>query len=82
MRVAYLVNQYPKVSHSFVRREIHALERTGINIVRVALRGWNDVVVDNEDILERERTHYVLKGGMVPLIIAVVGMLFKAPYDF
>ena len=27
MRVAYLVNQYPKVSHTFIRREIGALER-------------------------------------------------------
>jgi hypothetical protein len=26
MRVAYLVNQYPKVSHTFIRREILALE--------------------------------------------------------
>jgi hypothetical protein len=25
--VAYLVNQYPKASHSFIRREIEALER-------------------------------------------------------
>jgi len=24
--IAYLVNQYPKVSHSFIRREIAALE--------------------------------------------------------
>ena len=22
MRIAYLINQYPKVSHSFIRREI------------------------------------------------------------
>ena len=28
-RIAYLVNQYPKVSHSFIRREILALERQG-----------------------------------------------------
>ena len=29
MRIAYLVNQYPKVSHIFIRREILALERRG-----------------------------------------------------
>ena len=27
MRIAYLINQYPKVSHSFIRREIFALVR-------------------------------------------------------
>ena len=30
MRVAYLINQYPKVSHTFIRREILALERHGV----------------------------------------------------
>ena len=41
MRVAYLVNQYPKISHSFIRREIHALERLGLAIDRIAIRGWS-----------------------------------------
>ena len=27
MRIAYFTNQYPKVSHTFIRREIRALER-------------------------------------------------------
>jgi colanic acid/amylovoran biosynthesis glycosyltransferase len=26
IRVAYLINQYPKLSHTFIRREILALE--------------------------------------------------------
>ena len=29
MKLAYLVNQYPKVSHTFIRREIAALESLG-----------------------------------------------------
>ena len=40
MRVAYLVNQYPTVSHTFIRREILALERCGVEVTRFALRGW------------------------------------------
>ena len=39
MRIAYFINQYPKVSHSFIRREILALERQGFEIERLALRG-------------------------------------------
>ena len=31
-RLCYLVSQYPKVSHSFIRREILALERRGWQI--------------------------------------------------
>jgi glycosyltransferase involved in cell wall biosynthesis len=54
--VAYLVNQYPKVSHSFIRREILALERRGLKVLRFAVRGWDDPVVDPGDRSEREVT--------------------------
>ena len=54
MRIAYLVNQYPKVSHSFIRREILALERQGFEVIRIALRGWAGELVDEEDRIERE----------------------------
>ena len=42
LRVAYLVNQYPKVSHSFIRREILALERQGVAVERFAVRGGGE----------------------------------------
>ena len=35
LKVAYLVNQYPAVSHSFIRREIAALEARGAEVVSV-----------------------------------------------
>ena len=53
MKVGYLVNQYPKVSHSFIRREILALERQGFEVQRIALRGWDAELVDAEDVSER-----------------------------
>ena len=49
MRIAYLINQYPKVSHSFIRREILALERQGFEIMRISLRGWDNDLVDDAD---------------------------------
>jgi colanic acid/amylovoran biosynthesis glycosyltransferase len=79
MRVAYLVNQYPKVSHSFIRREILALERHGLEVLRIALRGWDDELVDLEDERERERTRYVLREGALPLLLAMTHMLFMRP---
>jgi len=33
MKLAYLVNRYPSISHSFIRREIEALERRGAEII-------------------------------------------------
>jgi hypothetical protein len=38
MKVAYLVNQYPHVSHSFIRREIIALEAQGLTVERFSIR--------------------------------------------
>jgi colanic acid/amylovoran biosynthesis glycosyltransferase len=79
MRIAYLVNEYPAVSHSFIRREILALERTGIDIRRISLRGWNSPLPDAEDLRERERTQYVLRDGAFVLAAAVGRMLFRRP---
>jgi glycosyltransferase involved in cell wall biosynthesis len=82
MRIAYFVNQYPKVSHSFIRREILALERQGFEIQRLALRGWDSELVDAEDIEERSRTRYVLRGGVLPLLAALATTLLKSPLRF
>jgi colanic acid/amylovoran biosynthesis glycosyltransferase len=82
MRVAYLVNQYPKVSHTFIRREILALERLGFTITRIALRGWDERLVDDEDILERLNTHYVLQSGALALLGATVRLFIARPHRF
>lgn len=82
MRIAYFVNQYPKVSHSFIRREILALERQGFEIQRIALRGWDAELVDAEDIKEQQQTRYVLQAGMLPLLAGLVRTLLASPSRF
>jgi len=79
MRIAYMINQYPRVSHIFIRREINALESRDIEVVRISLRGWDDELVDNEDRLERERTRYVLRKGAPALLLALIRMLITRP---
>ncbi len=81
-RIAYFINQYPKVSHSFIRREILALERLGFEVQRIALRGWQDAVADPEDIQEKSRTRYVLQGGVLSLLLATLRMLVSRPLRF
>lgn len=81
-RIAYFINQYPKVSHTFIRREIFALERQGFDILRIALRGWDGELVDAEDVRERERTRYVLRAGMAGLLLAVLRILVTRPVRF
>lgn len=73
MKLCYLVNQYPKVSHSFIRREILELERRGFPVLRIALRGWDQPLVDAEDIDEQSRTRYILrrpKGSILACFLA------------
>jgi hypothetical protein len=79
LRVAYLVNQYPKVSHSFIRREILALERQGIAVERYAVRGWSEDFPDPADRAERERTRYLLRDGVVELLYALSAMAVTRP---
>lgn len=82
LRVAYLINQYPKVSHTFIRREILAAERLGVSVRRIALRGWDAEVVDAQDRSEQDRTRYVLKEGFLPLLGAVFRTLVRNPRGF
>src|SRR5262249_18729072 len=79
MRIAYLVNQYPTVSHSFIRREIHALERFGVEVMRISLREWNAGLLDAENQLERRRTRYVLGEGLPALLISLGRILLTRP---
>ncbi|ODS94024.1 MAG: colanic acid biosynthesis glycosyltransferase WcaL [Comamonas sp. SCN 65-56] len=79
MRIAYFINQYPKVSHSFIRREILALERQGVQVKRFALRGWADAVADPEDAAELPRTRYLLRGGLMGLVRASLRAAIARP---
>lgn len=62
-RIAYLVNQYPSVSHTFIRREIQGLEARGYHILRLAIRRGG-AVADPQDAAEAERTIHLLERGL------------------
>ena len=82
LRVAYFINQYPKVSHSFIRREIMALEHQGIEVLRIALRGWDEKLVDEDDVKEQSLTQYMLQGGLLPLLSASLQVFLSSPPRF
>jgi colanic acid/amylovoran biosynthesis glycosyltransferase len=82
LKIAYFVNEYPKASHSFIRREILALERQGFEILRVSLRGWENELPDAEDQEECTRTRHVLRGGLAALILPTLATLFRSPIKF
>ncbi|MES2831780.1 MAG: glycosyltransferase [Pseudomonadota bacterium] len=82
MKIAYLVSQYPKVSHSFIRREILALEALGFDILRISIRGWEQTLVDPVDQQERAHTRYVLGGGLMKSFVAGARTLVRRPGKF
>jgi glycosyltransferase involved in cell wall biosynthesis len=82
LKIAYITNQYPKVSHTFIRREIRALERQGFEVKRIALRGWEDALPDDEDRQEQKRTQYVLQKGVWGLLWPTLRTLLRAPGRF
>ena len=79
MRIAYLVNKYPKTSHSFIRREIAALEAGGIAVERFSIRDCESELVDPEDKLEFKKTLVVLSVGILGLLFNLFGIAITKP---
>ncbi len=82
MNLAYLVNQYPQPSQSFIRREIRALEAMGHAVHRFSARRWDGSLVDPEDLEERERTQVILDAGPVGLLMAILSTVVGRPLLF
>jgi glycosyltransferase involved in cell wall biosynthesis len=61
LRVACLTTEYPKVSHTFIRREILELERRGHAVLRVAIRDCGGALIDDADALEQQKTIHLLR---------------------
>lgn len=72
MKIAYLTNLYPKVSHTFVRREIKALEGLGCHVLRLAIRRTGERLIDPDDQREHEKTRALLDGGLIALLLPTV----------
>jgi glycosyltransferase involved in cell wall biosynthesis len=77
-QVAYLVNVYPKVSHSFIQTEIAALEWLGISVSRFTIRRMLDGL-SGDDLAEAGRTISLLDGNLFGLAWAVLSSLVRRP---
>jgi colanic acid/amylovoran biosynthesis glycosyltransferase len=82
MRIAYLVNQYPKISHVFIRREILAVEREGCEVTRYSLRRTGDELIDPLDREEATKTQSVLDAGWWGLLKAMILTATTRPVTF
>jgi colanic acid/amylovoran biosynthesis glycosyltransferase len=79
MKLAYLINQYPQPSQSFIRREIVALEQLGIPVSRFTLRRYRGPLADPADQAEQKKTLAVLDQGIAALLLAVCWAFLNRP---
>jgi colanic acid/amylovoran biosynthesis glycosyltransferase len=82
MKLAYLVNQYPKTSHTFIRREIAAIEKLGVEIERFSIRPTLEILEDRVDEAEKSRTRVVLGQGVLGLIASSLRIGLTNPIGF
>ena len=86
MKIAYVINQYPQTSQSFIRREIAALESRGAVIHRFTVRRWGQKLVDSNDAAERDQTRAVLEGGKLAMVLrlftATLSAIVRSPGSF
>ena len=84
MRIAYLTNQYPKISHTFIRREIGAVVRadSSLEVFRYSIRPTPDRLLDPADIAEQRITDVVLSHGFLSLLLAMLKVLLIHPFKF
>ena len=82
MKIAYFTNQYPKVSHTFIRREIAALEERGLQVERFSIRGTPDTLIDEADSAEEARTRVILDDGALSLAVTFFGVALSRPLRF
>jgi glycosyltransferase involved in cell wall biosynthesis len=82
MKIAYFINQYPKVSHSFIRREIVELEKQGVTVARFSIRRDGSDIVDEGDKAELAQTSYLAEVGKLQIVLMLVQMAISAPVGF
>jgi glycosyltransferase involved in cell wall biosynthesis len=82
VKVAYLINQYPMTSLTFIRREIAAIEALGHKVPRYAIRRWDEKFVDPLDEAEFRKTRVILDIGVFRLVQALVATMMGRPGSF
>jgi glycosyltransferase involved in cell wall biosynthesis len=78
LRVAYFTNIYPAVTHTFIRREIRAMEVLGFQVCRYAVR-WDKNLIDSEDLKEKAQTRYISHASFLEFLRGCFPMVLSRP---
>lgn len=82
MKIAHLINQYPKIRHAFIQRERAAVEKEGVEVVRWGVRRTSEPALDALDAAEAKKTHVPLDAGAVGLFRAFFRACVSRPLLF
>jgi glycosyltransferase involved in cell wall biosynthesis len=83
MKVAYLTSQYPATSHTFIRREVEALRRAGIDVSTFSIRKpAQDERGDPENLDAIQTTTYILPSRLRVLLAAHLVGLVQNPLQY
>ncbi|GAB4461984.1 MAG: glycosyltransferase [Elainellaceae cyanobacterium] len=81
MKIAYVMNQHPYASCTFIRREILELEKQGIDVVRFSIRKPELALTDAADQQEFQKTQFILD-SKVALLLNVAQTVVSRPGKF
>ncbi len=82
-RVAYLTSRYPAVSHTFIRREVLALRRRGLEVVTFSVRALSPTAEWSPmDVQEWETTESILPTSLGKLLQAHGRCFSKSPLRY
>ena len=80
MKLAYLVNRYPAASHSFIRREIAAIEEAGGSVQKFSVRAADiRALLDPRDQVEFAATQVILGNTPLKLILTLIATVLISP---
>jgi len=78
--IAYLTNVYPSTSHSYIRREIQALETQGFTVYRFPLKRPDQPLVTQEDREEASLTKVVRDASILSLVLTCLISFLAHPH--
>jgi colanic acid/amylovoran biosynthesis glycosyltransferase len=84
MRLAYLLSQYPTVTHTSMLREIRALRDSGLDIQVISIRGCDRPAdkLSAQEREERDRTFVVLDAGIFTIGRDHLATLLRRPLPY
>ncbi len=80
LRIAYMTGEYPRISDTFIQREIAALRKLGVHIETISIRRTaNSQHVGPEQRAEFQRTYSILPASPARIVAAHFSFLMRSP---